>query len=364
LPLRILILNHEFPPVGGGASAGSYEIAKAYAGRGHLVSVVTMQYKDLPRFERKDGIQIHRVASVRRRNDRCTVPEMLTYILSARRFLEPHLRTHAYDINHTQFILPAGAIALWAKRRYALPYVLTSRGSDVLDHNRRFRRVYPLVARRWRAVLREAKAVTCASRFLADSIERLEPGVRVTTVPNVVDSHWFRPLPKCNRILIVARLIPLKGIDDILEALTRLDLEGWRVDIVGDGISRKALERQADKAGLGAHVSFHGWIDNRSERLREMYGRARVFVSASRVENMSVALLEALAAGCSIVASNVGGTPEFVPADALFESGNVAALARKLAAAMTASDPKPARAIDRRFRPEDVICCYEQLCSA
>jgi len=51
---KILILNYEFPPLGGGASPVSYEIAKGYAKLGHKVSVVTMHYKGLPAEEEKD----------------------------------------------------------------------------------------------------------------------------------------------------------------------------------------------------------------------------------------------------------------------------------------------------------------------
>jgi glycosyltransferase involved in cell wall biosynthesis len=360
--LRILILNHEFPPIGAGASAGTYEIAKGYAERGHHVSVVTMHYKGLSRAECKDGIQIYRVPCVRRSNDRCTVPEMLTYIVSARHFLTDHFRTHRYDINHSQFILPAGSIALWAKRKYSLPYVLTSRGSDVLGHNPRFRWVYPVVAHTWRAILAEAKAVTCASAYLAETIQRSQPNLNIVTVPSAVDPQWFRSLPKENRILVVARLIPLKGIQDLLEALARVNLDGWNVDIVGDGTYRSALEHKTARYGLQKHVTFHGWIDNRSERLRELYGRARIFVSPSHRENLSMSVLEALAARCWVVASDAGGTPEVLDDGSLFERRNIAALTKKLAGAMVASCTRPGPPLAPRFRCEQVVPQYEDLC--
>ena len=59
--MKILILNYDFPPMGGGAAPASYEISKGYAKLGHKVDVITMHFKGLPYFEKKDGILIERV---------------------------------------------------------------------------------------------------------------------------------------------------------------------------------------------------------------------------------------------------------------------------------------------------------------
>jgi len=358
----VLVLNHEFPPVGGGASPVAYQIAKAYAERGHAVSVVTMGFKGLPAVERKDGMTIFRVRCLRRRRYLCTVPEMLTFVVAARRFLSAHLRTHAYDASHAHFIVPSGAVALWAKRAFALPYIVTSHGSDVLGYNSRFRLVYPFVSRTWANVLAEARAVTSPTRFLADRIESLHPAVRVVRVGNAVDPEHFCALQKENRILVVARLLELKGIQDVLDAVARLDLTGWSVDVVGDGPYRDALERKVMAHHLGRFVTFHGWIDNDSDRIRQLYGTARIFVSASRCENMSVAVLEALASRCRVIASDVGGTPEIVDRASLFEARNVEALRERLAATMHLAGTCPEPRLPDAFRWSGVIRQYEDLC--
>ena len=59
------MLNYEFPPLGGGGSPVSYELVKGYVNHGHSVDVVTMGFRDLPNFERKDGINIYRVKCLR-----------------------------------------------------------------------------------------------------------------------------------------------------------------------------------------------------------------------------------------------------------------------------------------------------------
>ena len=99
--MRILVLNYEFPPLGGGASPVSYEIAKGYARLGHEVTVVTAGFKGLPRSEKVDGINVHRVPCLRSKKEICQPHEMLSYVISAKRFLRKHLKTHSYDVNHS-----------------------------------------------------------------------------------------------------------------------------------------------------------------------------------------------------------------------------------------------------------------------
>ena len=77
IKMKILMLNYEFPPLGGGASPVSYEIAKGYAKLGHKVDVVTMGYKNLPKFEIKEGINIFRVKCWRSKKEICHPWEQL-----------------------------------------------------------------------------------------------------------------------------------------------------------------------------------------------------------------------------------------------------------------------------------------------
>ena len=60
--------------------------------------------------------------------------------------------------------------------------------------------------------------------------------------------------------------------------------------------------------------------------MKELYGKASIFVLASWFENMNMTLLEAMQAGCKIIASNVGGNPEVVDKDSVFESQNISEL--------------------------------------
>jgi len=357
------MLNYEFPPLGGGASPVSYEIAKGYVKLGYKVDVITMGFRGLPEYEKKDGINIYRVKCLRSKKEICHPWEQLTYIYSAKKFLKLHLATNQYDINHTHFIIPAGIISLWLKKKYDLPYIITSHGSDVLGYNNKriFKYIYPLVKKQWKEVIKEAKVVITPSRFLQEKIKEITKEGNFKVIPNGIDKDKFKPMKKEKRILVVARLFENKGVQDILDALEpisqELNQKGWKVDIVGEGPYRSFLEKKAKENGLQDLVIFHGWVDNNTKKIKEFYGKASIFISASWFENMSIVLLEALASGCEVIATNVGGNPELIKKEKLFEVGNVRKLKGKIKQAIYPESKKIL--LDKKFDWENIIKEYK-----
>jgi glycosyltransferase involved in cell wall biosynthesis len=329
--MNILFLNYEFPPIGGGASPVSLEIARGYVSHGHTVDVVTMSYKDLPEYENHEGINIFRVKSLRSKKEICHPWEQLSYLVSARRFLSRRMKEVKYDINHTHFIIPTGVLAVWLKRRFSLPYVLTSHGSDVLGYNKRFAMLYPFLKRPWETIIREAKCVTAPSDFLIDSIKKITTDGTFQTISNGLDLTKFQPMKKEKKILVVARLFLNKGIQDILDALKGMDMHGWRVDIVGEGPYRDVLEQKIAENKLSGTVRLLGWLDNSSKQMKELYGKAGIFISASYFESFGLTVLEALSAGCYPLISDIGGHRYILHEDKFFfEKGNIEDLRKKL----------------------------------
>jgi glycosyltransferase involved in cell wall biosynthesis len=162
---------------------------------------------------------------------------------------------------------------------------------------------------------------------------------KVRVVYNGVDTDRFAPTPRdASRggpftFVSLGRLEPRKGVDLALEALAMCP--GARLEIVGDGGSRPALEVRARSLGLRERVTFHGMLDD----VRPVVARADAVIASSRSEGLGVALLEAMAMGVPVVGFAVGGVPESVVDGAtgmLAPAGHVAALAglmRKAAAA-------------------------------
>jgi glycosyltransferase involved in cell wall biosynthesis len=109
---------------------------------------------------------------------------------------------------------------------------------------------------------------------------------------------------------VACRLVPVKGIADLLRAAAILRREGAdiRVEIAGDGIERARLENLAGRLGIADVVSFLGWRDD----LPMVMKRWHLFAQPSLRECFGISILEAMAAGLPILATAVGGIPELV----------------------------------------------------
>jgi glycosyltransferase involved in cell wall biosynthesis len=167
------------------------------------------------------------------------------------------------------------------------------------------------------------------------------------------------------RLGVIARLEPRKGIDQALAALAKVD--GPRLDIVGDGPCRPALEKQAAALGLRDRVRFWGYRHDPETIIAEL----DAVLCSSRTEGLPVGLLEGMALGRPVIAVPVGGVPEIV-ADG--ETGWLAAdltteaLAATLRSAAALGRVEMARrgeraraAVGRRFTEAHMRESYEQV---
>src|SRR5688500_14360277 len=129
--MRILILNREYPPIGGGAGDARAHIADQFERMGHTVTVVTSRFGTLPHRQHQGGMTLDRVPGLRRRQDRSNPLEQIIFILSAslwtlRRI--PRFRPHA---TLAFFGVPSGPVAWLIKKLFRVPYVVSLRGGDV-----------------------------------------------------------------------------------------------------------------------------------------------------------------------------------------------------------------------------------------
>lgn len=318
--MRILMLCYEFPPVGGGGSKVAFGLSRELVRMGHEVDVVTMAWRERPRYEELDGVKVHRAPAIRRAVHVCTGPEAFSYVLGALPVVWDLVKRGRYDINHTHFIFPDGVISWLLRRRFGLPYVITAHGSDVPGYNpHRLQRAHRVLAPAWRRVVQDASRIVCPSEWLRSLVHRRPVAANTVVIPNGFDCGRFRTSNHGERILIATRLLERKGVQHLLRAVEGLPL-AEEIQIAGDGPYLPTLQRLAADARV--RVRFWKWLDNGSPELAALYQNSGIFVLPSEAENFPIALLEAMSAGLAIVTTQGTGCAEVVGDAALLVPPN------------------------------------------
>ena len=122
------------------------------------------------------------------------------------------------------------------------------------------------------------------------------------------------------KFLTVGRLTRLKGIDVVLKALSGLKDYEWTLDILGEGSQREELERLSNELGLNDRVKFHG--DTNKEKVELFMAEASCLLFPSYQEGMGLVVLEALALGLPVIASDLEALQELSSGE-LIPAGNV-----------------------------------------
>ncbi len=250
----------------------------------------------------------------------------LRYLTLARRTLA----AARPDVVYAHFLVPAGLIGALAGRA---PLVVTAHGRDVRNIG-----ALPGVIAATRFVVRRAEAVICVSAYLRRELETKLPEARgkVEVVSSGVDREQFavaEPPPGPPGFLCVGALDERKNVLRLADAFARLD--GGTLTFAGDGPLRSRLEGRE-------RVRLLGRVPH--DEIPRLLAECRVLAQPSLLEPLGQALLEAMACGRSVVATRIGGPPEFVPPDAgvLVDPLDVEALARGLEQAAALPCPNEA----------------------
>lgn len=314
MPQRLLLINYEYPPLGGGAGNATLYTARELVRLGYDVDVLTSRFGDQPEIESTDGFTIHRLPVQRARMDCCSIREMISFILQSLRGIRHLGRRNKPDLTIAYFGIPCGPAALYLRRCAGVPYVVSLRGGDVPGfHPDRLRQHHQLTAPFLRYLWRHARAVVANSTGLAELASAFD-STPIVCIPNGVDCDTFSPAERVAnstpQLLFVGRLCHQKGLDILFHALSELRDLAWSVELVGDGPERLALEAMAGELGIHDRVTFHGWLQK--DQLPAAYQGADLFVFPSRDEGMPNALLEAMASGLPVVATRVAGNVDLI----------------------------------------------------
>jgi glycosyltransferase involved in cell wall biosynthesis len=310
--MKILVLNYEFPPIGGGGGQAAADLCRALANRGHLIRVITSLGPGVEKFETQQGYRIQRVNVGRRTAARASFLSMLRYLLAGFIPAYRQIRSWAPDVIHVHFAVPTGVLAWVLHRLTGTPYLLTVHLGDVpggvpQKTGKWFRWVLPFTPPIWRRAGRVV-AVSEYTRHLATT----HYDVPIDVIPNGV------PLKQGLRVqvqsppqfLFAGRFQPQKNLHFLVDALGEVrDLE-WRCVLVGDGPQRQSVQNRVRENGLESRINFTGWIS--PQEVDDLMARSDILVMPSLSEGLPVVGVQALANGLALVVNQAGGLSELV----------------------------------------------------
>ena len=315
--MKIMMLNYEFPPIGGGAGKAHLAILKQYAGKSNLqVDVLASAPK--PGFavqKLSDNVTIYTVGVHKKNLHYWRKIEVVEWVARATPPYRRLLKENRYDLVHTFFGLPTG----WLCYRTAncLPYIISLRGSDVPGGHARLQLEYKLLGPLLKRIWTDASVLVACSDGLKNRALRFLPSANIDIIPNGIDLDKFHPAPSRElsgelKLLTVGRLSVTKRFEMLVEAVEILSKQGKnvRLTISGGGGMFDELENLIEQKKLTDIINLTGRIE--SEKMPDVYRQHDMFVSASMQEGMSNAMLEAIASGLPIITTRCEGVDELI----------------------------------------------------
>lgn len=323
--MRILMLNYEFPPLGGGAGNANRYILKELARYPDLwIDLVTASAGRYRREQFSVNTCIHYldINKQERNLHYQTDRDLLIYTWRAYRYARKMIKANSYDLCHAFFGIPCGYLAM----KLGLPYIVSLRGSDVPFYNRRFYWPDRLAFRRLsKKIWRKAHTVIANSEGLKALALAASPDQKIDVVGNGVDIQEFSPAPRNIseaggkiRLISVGRLIERKGYRYLIEAMG--NMSNVELLLIGEGKLKNELEEIAGRRNVQA--TFLGTVDH--EHICEHLQNADIFVLPSLNEGMPNATMEAMSCGLPVITTDTGGSAELIRGNGfVVKKGNI-----------------------------------------
>lgn len=313
--MRILVLIHEYPPVGGGGGRVAQDLCQRLAAAGHEMHLLTAQCGDLPVLEEQEYLTIERLSSWRREPFRADLRAMSGYVFAALRRGLSLIKQWKPDVIHAHFAVPAGAAAWTLSVLTGVPYILTAHLGDVPGGvpektGKWFRWIYPFTPPIWR----RARQVIAVSSFTRQLALQSYPDVPVEVIPNGVDLDVFDPgeitLQDPPRLVFAGRFMAQKNPLQVVRALAAVRDLPWQCEMLGDGPLMEAVKQEIEAQDLQGRIYLQGWVT--PEQVLQAYARSDILFMPSLSEGLPVAGVQALAMGLALVVSRIGGWADLV----------------------------------------------------
>lgn len=338
---NILMVNYEYPPLGGGGGVFNKHLAEVLARR-YNVTIITSRFGKQPPLEVVNGVRLLRVPiPLRSDPNAASLASMLIFFPSSLWAGIKLLGREHFDIMHSMFAVPSAPSGVLLAKMYGKPHLLSILGGDIYDPSKKLSpHRTPLLGHTTGAVMRNSHAVVSLSK---DIQQRAHKHYRVPGEIDII--HLGIPKPQHTPLhradfgfadddillVTVGRLVRRKSVHELIRAVRHLGNQQLKLVVIGDGPQKRRLQQDAANLGLHRRVHFLGNIDDDAKF--GVMALSDIFVSASRHEGFGLVFLEAMAVGLPVVSYNKGGQRDFLQDDltgALVSSGNSQRLFKKI----------------------------------
>jgi len=311
--MKILIVNFEYPPLGGGGGVATSQVAEELARR-HEVHVLTTRFGDSAREEKMNGVNIHRVNVMgRNRLSTASLISLVAFAPAAGWRGMILCWGKKFDVINAQFVVPSGVPAVILAKLFRIPFVLSFIGGDIFDPSKGIS-PHRYAVLRWliRLIAKQAQARTAISEDTKRRARELHKVRGDIVVTHLGVEKWGNvvSLPETGGrryFISVGRLIPRKRYETLLEAWREIECD---LIIVGSGPLEDGLKNRIRVWGLDNKVSLTGFVSE--DQKRKLLMGAIGYVSAAEHEGFGIVFLEAMQAGLPIVATDTGGQTDFL----------------------------------------------------
>ncbi len=318
---KILILNYEFPPLGGGGGVATYKLAKGFIENGYEVDYLTSNFKGLKKFEVIDSINVYRVNVIGRKDLKtATMISLLSFPVCALFKGVLLCLKNKYEFINTQFVVPTGPLGFALSKIFKIKNILSLHGGDIYDPTKKSSpHKNKLLRKAINFFLDQADFVVAQSSNTKENTEKYyqsKKEIKVIPLPyEIVDfkkvSRAELGLKDDKKYLIaVGRLVKRKGFEYLIRSLTFLD-KNIECLIISDGPEKENLKNLAVELGVEDRVHLLGYLPTEEKKFQYL-AVSDVFVLSSVHEGFGIVLQEAMQVGLPIVSTNVGGQVDIV----------------------------------------------------
>jgi glycosyltransferase involved in cell wall biosynthesis len=301
--MRIGIFTYDFFPWEGGIGRHVYELQEQFK-----------QFKDLELIifsPCKNDLPNHRTL--------CTISKKIgknvLFSIYLNVFIHRLIGKYDLDIVHLQ----SGSGGIFLVRKLKTKIIVTVHTNNYLFQYRRLGKISKrLLAPLEKCTYQIADRILSVSSHVKTNLIRdyRIPSYKFLVIPNGVNAGTFHPIPHDvhdkKTILYVGRLYKGKGLEYLIDAVELLipDHPSVCLCVAGQGVYFKKIKAFIQNRIVQHHIIFLGWKDNKA--LNRLYNKATVYVMPSIVEGFGMTLLEAMACGCPVIATDSGGAVDII----------------------------------------------------